>query len=91
MFIVDGQVPLPGIVPTNDGLSSNNALIFITVTHHKSYGALGDLLVVSAYKLPQTELLSNDLEAAFGAHRRVVLAGDLNCNHPHWGLSLIHI
>ena len=48
------------------------------------HGALGGLLVVSAYKPTQTELLSNDLEAVFGAHRRVVLAGDLN-------LSLIHI
>ena len=55
------------------------------------HSALGGLLVVSAHKPPQTELMSNDLEAVFGAHRRVVLAGDLNCKHPDWGLSLIHI
>ena len=55
-----------------------------------SHGALGGLLVVSTYRPPQTELLSNDLETVFGAHRRVVLAGELNCKHPDWGSRLVN-
>lgn len=44
------------------------------------HGAFGGLLTGSAYK-PQQEVLTQDLDVVFRAHRRVILAGDFNCEH----------
>ena len=52
------------------------------------HGALGGVLVVSAYKPPQAELLVGDRNVIFDSHRRVILAGDLNCKHRVWNSRL---
>ena len=44
--------------------------------------------MVAAYKPPQKELLHPDLAVAFDAHRRVIMAGDLNCKHRDWNSRL---
>ena len=51
-------------------------------------GVLGGVLLVSACKPPTAPVLDADLSALFGAHRKVILAGDLNCKHPDWGSRL---
>ena len=48
------------------------------------HGALGGVLVVSAYKPPRAELFAGDLDVIFDSHLRVILAGDLNCKHRVW-------
>ena len=45
---------------------------------------LGGVLVVSSYKPLNKELLHRDLAVVFDAHRRVIMAGDLNCKHRDW-------
>ena len=49
---------------------------------------LGGVQMVAAYKAPQKELLHRDLAVAFDAHRRVIMAGDLNCKHRNWNSRL---
>lgn len=62
----------------------------IEATAVELHGALGGLLVVSAYKPPQKDLLNTDLSAIIGVHRRVIIAGDLNSKHTACGWWRTH-
>ena len=55
------------------------------------HGALGGVLVVSAYLPPNRELLRADMDAVFESHRRVIMAGDLNCKHSDWGSRMLNL
>ena len=46
------------------------------------------VLMVTAYKPQQKELLHPDLAVAFDAQRKVIMAGDLNCKHRDWNSRL---
>ena len=53
-------------------------------------GFLRGILLVSPYnKPPKAEVLDINLNTLFWAHRKVILAGDLNCKTPRLGSHLI--
>ena len=80
---IQRDAPDPSISLHRVVLPQRRTLKYPTLELH---GALGGLLVISAYKPPQPyKLLSNALEVVSGAQRRLVLAGVLNCKHPNWG------
>ena len=60
----------------------------LEVTAVEIHNTLGGVLVVSAYKPPAKELLHPDLAVVFDAHRRIIMAGDLNCKHRDWNSRL---
>lgn len=63
--------------------------VHLEATAVELHGALGGIVIVSAYKPPSATLLASDLDVVFQPYRKVILAGDLNCKHPDWGSRLI--
>ena len=64
------------------------ATTHLEITAVEMLNTLGGVFLVVAYKPPQKELLHPDLAVAFDAHRRVIMAGDLNCKHRDWNSRL---
>lgn len=48
----------------------------------------GDIRVISVYKSPATPLEVGDLDLIFSDPTPTIVAGDLNCKHPHWNSRL---
>ena len=64
------------------------ATTHLEVTAVEMLNTLAGVPLVAAYKPPQKELLHPDLAVEFDAHRRVIMAGDLNCKHRDWNSRL---